>query len=197
MKTPDLKLPSFSLSGVNLKDTKIILVLVGGLALHFLIAAGFLIQRGSARDGLVQETKTLESKWADEDQLRKEKQEAELQQKYGTNQLDRIAADPRMDIRLALQKLFKAVLESENTVVVTVDRFTEFRVYVTTGNLPEPSKLAGPLKDVFTRIDPKLVDEIVFSDGDRFWVIEAYRFHNLDWQNATTEQIVTACFPKT
>ena len=181
---------------MKMPDIKIILVVVGGLALHFIIAGGFLIQRGSARDNLKKEIQSLENKWADEDQARKEKQEAELTGKYGTNQLDRIAADPRKNIQLAVQKLFKAVLDPENTVDVTVDRFSDFRVYVSTGNLPEPNKLAGPLKEVFTRIDPKLINEIVFSDGDRFWVLEPYQFQNLDWPNATVEQIVTACFPR-
>ena len=181
---------------MKLPDTKLILVVVGGLALHFIIAAVFLVQRGSAREGLRQQIQQLEEKWADEDQTRHEKQEAELQEKYGTNQFDRIAADPRMNIRLATQKLFKAVLDGEYTVEVTVDRFTEFRVVITTGNLPGPATLAGPLREVFSRIDPKLIYEIVLTDGDRFWILEPGRFQDLDWKTATPEQMAAALFPR-
>jgi len=196
LRKPDLKMPNFKMPSIKILDTKMILVIVGGLALHFIIAGGFIFQRGSARNSLNARLQTLQSKWDDEDKARKEQQENELQQKYGTNQLDRIAADPRKNIQMALQKMFKAVLDSECTVDVTVDRFTEFRVYVTTGNLPEPLKMAVPLQEVFSRIDPALVYEVVFTDGDRFWLFEAYQLQSIDWKTATPEQIVAACFPR-
>lgn len=177
-------------------DIRLVLVVVGALVVHLALAIGFQVQRTGAHDDMKSELQALEAKWADEDKARKEKQENELSEKYGTNQLDRIAFDPRMDIQLALQKLFKAVLDPEYTVEVTSERFTEFRVVVSTGNLPEPAKLAVVLKEVLSRIDPGLVYEIVFTDGDRFFIVEPYQFRSLDWSSASIEQVMAVCLPK-
>jgi len=177
-------------------DIRLVLVVVGCLVMHFALAIGFQIQRGGARDDMKSELQALEVKWEEEDKAKREQQESELSEKYGTNQLDRIALDPRMNIQLALVKMFKALVDTEYKVEVTPERFTEFRVVVSTANLPEPVKLAAVLKEALSRIDPALVYEIVFTDGDRVYIVEPYQFRSLDWKTASIEQVMAVCFPK-
>jgi len=177
-------------------NMRLIIVLTATLILHFAFAIVFQLQRGGIISDQQAETQTLDAKWSEEDAEREARQEEELQQKYGTNQLDRIAADPRMNIQLVEQKLFQAVMPHEYQTTVSVDRFTEFRVLVNVFNMPETATLAGYLKEVFSRLDPALVSETVFTDGDRFWIVDQAELTQLDWKTATTEQIVRVCFTR-
>lgn len=201
-KMPNI--PKVNLPKVGMPDLKmgkanvpLIILVSAAVLLNIVTVIFFKVQRASSEGNQREEIQKLEAKWVDEDEARKTAQETELQGKYGTNPLDRIAADPRMNIKLSIEKLFQAVVPQGETYItdVTVDRFTEFRVLIDTGNLPEPMKLAGMMKEVFSRIDPALVYEVIYTDGERFWIINQDQLTSLDWKNSTLEQIIAACFP--
>jgi hypothetical protein len=181
-------------------DTKqmqqLAMVLLGAAVLHLLMAIGFLGGRSHLRSSHDQAIATLNDQWKEEDAERKAKQEDELQSKYGSTKLERIAFDPRMNIKLVLEKLLHAAMPAEYDIRVSVNRFTEFRIFVNVYNMPEPSKLAGYLKGVFSLVDPRFVYQIVFTDEDNYWIIDQSQLLNVgDWKTASTSQIMKYCFP--
>ncbi|HUT53048.1 MAG TPA: hypothetical protein VM658_06630 [bacterium] len=181
-------------------DTKQIqqlaLVLLGAAVLHLFIAIGFLWSRNHMGGGQDQTIATLKDQWREEDAERRSEQEDELQSKYGTTKIDRIAFDPRMDIKLVLEKLCRAVMPNEYDIRVTVDRFTEFRIFVNTYNMPQTNVLAGYLKDIFSRVDPRYVYQVTFTDEDNFWIIDQAQLLRVgDWKSAGDDEIKKYCFP--
>lgn len=177
-------------------DQKLLLALLGAAVLHFAVAIGFLFGKNSADHRLDQTITSLQEQWKEADLQKRNQEEEELQSKYGTNRLDRIAFDPRMDIQLVVQKMFEAVLPPEYSIEVSVNRFTEFKVFANVYNMPPTDVLAGYLKEVFSRIDPHYVDQVIFTDEDHFWIIDNGQLLRVgDWENAGLSQIQRSCFP--
>jgi hypothetical protein len=175
---------------------KLALIVLGAAVIHLVVAIGFLWVKNRSGESHKRELATLQEKWAEEDADRRSKQEEELVAKYGTTKTDRIAFDPRMDIKLVLQKLFQAVMPPEYTIKVEVDRFTEFSVSVNVYNMPESTTLAAYLKEIFSRVDPRFAYQVMFYDEERFWIIDQGQLTNVrDWQSASVEDVKKYCFP--
>jgi len=174
---------------------KFALALLGTAVVHFTMGIGFLWQKNIANRNNNDAIASLQSRWESEDRERKARQEEELQSKYGTNKLDRIAFDPRMDIELVLLKMFEAAMPPEYLITVKVDRFSEFSIDVNVFNMPETDKLARYLKEIFSRVEPRHVHKIVFTDEDNYWVINRGRLLKVgNWKNASVSQIMKQCF---
>lgn len=175
--------------------TRFIILLATTLVIHMVCGLGFLWQKNSAIDSQESEMADLRTQWDEEDAERKAFQEQELQSKYGTSKLDRIVFDPRLDINLVLLKLFEAAMPSEYLVEVKTDRFTEFSIYVNVYNMPHTSDLAGYLKEVFSRVKPRYAYQVIFTDEDRYWVIDHNKLMRIsDWKNASISDIKKKCF---
>ena len=174
---------------------KFVLVLLGTAVIHFAMGIGFLWQKNIAEKSLDNTISSLRDKWKSEDREREAKPEEELQSKYGTNELDRIAFDPRMDIELVLLKMFEAAMPSEYSIKVSVDRFTEYSAHINVYNMPETDILARQLKEVFSRVQPKFVHKIVFTDEDNYWIIDRRQLQKIgNWKSASISEIMKCCF---
>ena len=175
---------------------RLVMVALGAAVLHLVIAIGFLGSRTHMRNSQVRTLNALKDQWREEDAERKDKQEEELQAKYGTTKLDRIAYDPRMDIRLVLEKLCRAALPAEYDLKVSVDRFTEFRIFVNVYNMPQTYVLVKYMREIFSRVDPRFVYQVVFTDEDNFWIIDQGQLRNVgDWKTPGDDRIMKYCFP--
>jgi hypothetical protein len=171
------------------------LVLLGTAVVQFVIGIGFLWQKNIANRNNDEAVASLQSRWESEDREREARQEEELQSKYGTTKLDRIAFDPRLDVELVLLKMFEAALPSEYLVTVKVYGFSEYSINVNVFNMPETDKLARPLKEIFSRVKPKYVHKIVFTDEDNYWLINRGQLLRVgNWKKASVSQIMRYCF---
>ena len=175
---------------------RLVLVGLGAAVIHLIIAISFLWVKNHGQENQEQTIAALQEQWKEEDNQRQAEQEQQLVAKYGTTKLDRIAFDPRMDIKLVLTKLFQAVMPSEYMTKVDVDRFTEFKIFVNVYNMPETNVLAGYLQEVFSRVEPRYVHQIIFTDEERFWIVDQTQLRFVpDWKNTSIEEIKKYCFP--
>ncbi|MFO8056150.1 MAG: hypothetical protein R6V10_02490 [bacterium] len=177
-------------------NTRLILLSTGIVIAHMAIAILFI----SCKNDIYREHRSRitamkqEHKQAEQEKSREHKNL--LSEKYGVDELDRLALDPRLDIRLVLEKMFENVVPGHWRVEVTVDRFTEFKVYVKAGILKQPDELSEYLKQVFSRIKTDYVYEIVFSKGDKAYFIDREDLEKIgDWENASIARIKRYCFP--
>jgi len=183
------------MSAGKVLDTKLIMIIMGAVVVHLAIAIVFLLWQGSISRTSTATMDNLKSEWSFEDTQRKVAHEEELISKYGADKLDRIIYDPRLDIQLVLEKLFQEVLPEEYIVEVSVDRFTEFKVYVNVFNMPQTEQLAEAIKKVFSKIDSKYVYQIIFTDGDHYWVIDTEQLERVgNWESASIDRIRKYCF---
>lgn len=174
--------------------SKMIIAVVGALVLHLFVAVGFLMSKNSAIDDYRMKTDDMKRTWEIEDYKRQEVQEEELVTKYGTTKLDRVSYDPRLSIKLVLDKLLKEMLPVHFQYSVSVDRFTEFKIYIKSGMLPDKSVLADYLKQMFTRVNPEYVYQIVFTDGEKYFVIHRDDIFKVgNWHNAERKTIYRYC----
>lgn len=180
---------------MTLSWQKFLVVGLATMVFHFALGTGFLIAKRGGADQLIEQKNRLTEKWSEEDREREAKQEEELVAHYGTTKLDRIAFDPRLDIRLVIQKLLEATLSPEYIIEVKADRFMEFNVFVNVYNMPETDVLIKATKEVLSRVNPRYVDEIIFSDGDRFWIMDNGQIRKVgDWDRASGQVIRRYCF---
>ncbi len=175
-------------------NQKMITVVVAAIVLHLACGIGFMWCGNRSAENHGEGIRKSKLQWGRDDDNRRALQEEELQAKFGTTKLDRIAYDPRMDVRLVLDKLFVEATPETYEIEVTVDRFDEFTVYVFTLNQPDKFVLAGYMKEVFARVDPALVNQLIFSDGDEFVIVENAQLVKIsDWENASTDEVVKTC----
>jgi hypothetical protein len=177
-----------------LKNPKMILVIVGVVVLHVVLAFGFAMQKSGAYEKNQKAIEDLAAQWKTEDESRKAEQEGQLLDKYGTTKSDRIAFDPRLNITQGLDKLLLEILPSNYERQISTDRFADFQVVLKTENPPDRATLAGWLRDVFSRIDPVFVHRFIVTDGERATIIT--RDHLLcvgDWKNADNMDVMRCC----
>ncbi len=175
--------------------TRLILVIAGIIIAHLTIGMYFAYSKNNA--DIEHDTKLSSMKKEFDQQKEQNLKEHEkiLSSNYGADKLDRVALDPRLDIRLALKKMFENVLPDHWKIEVTVNRFTEFRVYVSAGILKPPEELSGYLKQVFSRIGTDYVYEIVFSKGEDAYFIDREELQKIDdWEKASPAIIERYCF---
>ncbi len=115
------------------------------LLVHVIIGAGFMFNNRVTKKDNNKLITELENKWMTEDEDRKAWQEEQLQEKLGTSKLDRIVYDPRLDVRLAYQKLFDEVMD-DYLVEVEMDRFDELSIFINTYSMQKTYKLTTMLK---------------------------------------------------
>jgi len=175
---------------------RMIIVVAAILFVHVIIGAGSMYNNSNNRKKSRELIDTLEAKWMKEDKERDAWQEEQLQDKFGTSKLDRIVYDPRLDVRLAYQKLFAASM-SDLLVEVEVDRFDEISIFIDTFSMQETYRLTRFLKESIPYIEPDFVNEIVFTDGDHFNIIDHSQLMKIrDWDSVTKKEIERYCFPK-
>jgi hypothetical protein len=177
---------------------RVITVIIAGIVVHLFMAIGFVNCRGKARTTSQDTVSELHKQWESDDITRGRQFEEELKTKFGTDKLDQIAYDPRLDMPLALEKLFKAVSPGTGTstkVTVDIDRFTEFTVTLAVIKMPSRTDAAAMMKAVFTRVDPNQVYRIIFTDGDSYLLSDRAQFLRVtDWKNATLDDIAKKAF---
>lgn len=176
-------------------DIRLIAIAATILVLHVVIAFGFLTHKTHAREERESQFAELQQKWAAQDQDREQKQAEELEAKYGANRLDRIALDNRLGILLELEKLCAAIFPKENFVTVKADRFTEFSIYVTMPDVSDTKLLAGYLKDILSRVDPRWIHEVIFRQEKNLRVVDQAKLLKVDWKNADLPEIIAVCLP--
>jgi hypothetical protein len=175
---------------------RVVIVVSAILLVHVIIGAGSLFFRSASKNNHIELMTELEQKWWIEDDDRKAYQEKQLQEEFGTSKLDRIVFDPRLDVRLAYQKLFDATM-SDYLVEVEVDRFDEVYVFVNTFSAQETYRLTMHLKESMPYIEPEYIYEIVFTDGDHFHIVGKSQLMKInDWSSAKKRDIEKYCFPK-
>ncbi len=175
---------------------RLIGVIVTILILHAAIGIFFLLRNESNKTEHQEYVKETRYAWEAEDADRRREQERRLREEYGTNDIDRVAYDPKLSLPVSVRKLFEAVMPSEYDLEVRVHRFTEVEVFVNVYNMPQAPVLAGYLKEVFSRIDPDLVYMVIFTDGDRFRIVTNEMLTAVDdWQTADVEEIKRHCLP--
>ena len=177
-------------------DTRLIAILVTTAVIHTVVGLGFLLGKNRATASQRTLIAELQEKWTEEDKTRKEAQDEELRSNYGANKLDRFAFDPRLDIRMTLLKLCQNALPSHFKIEVTVERFTEFRIFVLVTDMPAPTELAESLQEILTRVDPRWIYEIIITDSDRtaFKIIDQSQLVRVpDWKTATIPDIKSYC----
>ena len=176
-------------------DMKLVVIGMGLLVVHLVMATVFMMYNGNERTAHEGAIAALKSDWKNEDLDRTIEHEKMMQEQFGADKLSRITVDPRLGIEKTLLKLFEAVVPSEYTVEVKVDRFTEFQVVVNTFNMPKPDILAGYLKKVFSRFDDDYVYEVIFTDGENVWIIDRKQLQKVNWKSGRDSQILRYCFP--
>jgi len=173
---------------------KMITVVVTAIVLHLACAIGFMWCGNRSAENHSEGIRKTKEQWGRDDANRRALQEEELQAKFGTTKLDRIAYDPRMDVALVLDKLFEEATPETYEIDVRVDRFNEFTVYVYTVKQPDKFTMAGYMRQVFMRVDPALVYQLIFSDEDDFVIVETAQWLKIsNWETATSDDIVKAC----
>ncbi len=179
-----------------IKDMRVVFILLGTVVLHLVIAIFFLLYSGKVDKTYDRAHETLKFQWAQEDREREAGHEDVLLSEFGATKLDRIAFDPRLDIKLALQKLCQAVMPAEYLVKVSVDRFTEFKVYVNVFNMPGEKVLAGYLKDVFSHVDDRYVYQVIFTDEERFKIVDKSQLERINnWEKTSLDYVERVCLP--
>jgi hypothetical protein len=180
---------------MNVFSMRVITVIIAGIVVHLFLGIGFINCRGNARTKSQEFIAEWHKDWESDDITRQRAFEDELKTKFGTDKLDQIAYDPRLDIRMALEKLFKAVAPGTAEVTVEVDRFTEFTVEFKVIKMPSKAEAAGFMKAVFSRVDANQVYRIIFTDGDTFMMSDRSQFLRVsDWKNATIDDIIRKSF---
>ncbi len=176
-------------------NTRLILVVIVIILAHLATAILFLSCNNKARKQHRNKVSDMKSQFDLETETRTNQHKDILASKYGVDKLDRIALDPRLNIKLTLEKLFERVLPGHWKIKVTVDRFTEFRVFIEANILKQPEELSGYLKQVFSRISADYVYEVVFSKGKDAYIIDKKDLQKIDdWEEASIQKIERHCF---
>jgi hypothetical protein len=176
---------------------RFILVVSAALVLHLVMALGFMVCRSSALRGYHDQVRDWEKDWETEDYDRETAQAEELKVEYGAGPLELLAYDPRLDIQTVLRKLFQAATPNTYVVEVGVDRFTEFSIAINVFNMPDKKILAGYLQEVFSRVDPAPVYQVVFytTTENNYLVVDQARLRAVrDWKGMSKEEIAKICF---
>jgi|GEM_PF-3045803 len=176
-------------------NTRLVVVIILIVLAHLTMAILFLSCNNKAREEHRNKVSDMRSQFDREMETRANQHKEILSSKYGVDKLDRIALDPRLNIRLSLQKMFESVLPGHWKIKVTVDRFTEFRVFIEANILKQPEELSGYLKQVFSRISTDYVYEVVFSKGKDAYIIDKKDLEKIDdWEEASIQKIERHCF---
>jgi len=180
----------------NVFDMKTIIVLISAVVAHLVLAIVFTSISRGARTEHLKAVDELKMDWNEQDREREKEQEKELLARFGVGKTERAAFDPRLDIRLTYQKLCQAVMPSDYLIDVTVDRFSEFNIYVDIGKMPETDKLAEQLRELFSVIGPDYLYQVIFTDENHYWVIDTEQLKKVkNWKRAGNSEIIRYCFP--
>ena len=182
----------------RLKDFEITLLIMATAAvvLHLGTAIGFKSCNSRANSEHVVAKLTLNSQHEKELQAREDELQKELKAEYGVTELDLIAYSSG-GIREAIEGILRHQIPGDRreALTVSVDRFTGFRIYIRFSRMPERQELALWLKELFSRVDPKYVIEVVLTDGNDYRILEWWQLAEVNWATENLVEIVKKCFP--